>query len=228
MDISPATAHSAATSHPPAGRRIIALVMMLFFAFGFCTVLVDTLVPKLKGLFSLTYTEAMLTQFCFFGAYFIVSLPAARLIRQLGYLESVTLGLAIMAGGCLAFTPAAEHGSYPAFLLALFVLAAGVTIVQVAANPLAARVGDPRHAHSPGWRPAGRWRQAGPELRHPPKRHVQLLGPECLANAASAQRVRHLRRGFRPHLRRRAEREEPAGRCRGHGGGAPRLMPAVA
>jgi len=148
LDISPATAHSAATSHPPAGRRIIALVMMLFFAFGFCTVLVDTLVPKLKGLFSLTYTEAMLTQFCFFGAYFIVSLPAARLIRQLGYLESVTLGLAIMAGGCLAFTPAAEHGSYPAFLLALFVLAAGVTIVQVAANPLAARVGDPRHAHS--------------------------------------------------------------------------------
>ncbi|MYN43596.1 glucose/galactose MFS transporter [Pseudoduganella sp. FT93W] len=122
--------------------------MMLFFAFGFCTVLVDTLVPKLKGLFALNYAEAMLTQFCFFGAYFIVSLPAARLIRQLGYLESVTMGLVIMAAGCLAFTPAAEHGSYPAFLAALFVLATGVTIVQVAANPLAARVGDPRHAHS--------------------------------------------------------------------------------
>jgi len=142
------TSASASAPSSMSGRRIIALVMMLFFAFGFCTVLVDTLVPKLKGLFALNYAEAMLTQFFFFGAYFIVSLPAARLIRQLGYLESVTMGLAIMAAGCLAFTPAAEHGSYPAFLAALFVLAAGVTIVQVAANPLAARVGDPRHAHS--------------------------------------------------------------------------------
>ena len=142
------TSASASAQSSISGRRIIALVMMLFFAFGFCTVLVDTLVPKLKGLFALNYAEAMLTQFCFFGAYFIVSLPAARLIRQLGYLESVTMGLAIMAAGCLAFTPAAEHGSYPAFLAALFVLATGVTIVQVAANPLAARVGDPRHAHS--------------------------------------------------------------------------------
>lgn len=136
-------------AHAPASnRRILALVMMLFFAFGFCTVLVDTLVPKLKGLFALSYTEAMLTQFCFFGAYFIVSLPAARLVSRLGYLESVTLGLAVMAAGCLAFTPAAEHGSYAAFLLALFVLATGVTVVQVAANPLATSVGDPRHAHS--------------------------------------------------------------------------------
>lgn len=142
------TSASASAQTDLSGRRIIALVMMLFFAFGFCTVLVDTLVPKLKGLFALNYAEAMLTQFCFFGAYFIVSLPAARLIRQLGYLESVTMGLVIMAAGCLAFTPAAEHGSYPAFLAALFVLATGVTIVQVAANPLAARVGDPRHAHS--------------------------------------------------------------------------------
>ncbi len=129
-------------------RRLIALVMLLFFAFGFCTVLVDTLVPKLKGLFSLSYTEAMLTQFCFFGAYFIVSLPAARLVSRLGYLESVTLGLVIMAAGCLAFTPAAEHGSYVAFLAALFVLACGVTIVQVAANPLATSVGDPQRAAS--------------------------------------------------------------------------------
>ena len=128
--------------------KVIILVMALFFAFGFCTVLVDTLIPKLKALFSLSYTEVMLTQFCFFGAYFIVSLPAARLVSRLGYLQSVTLGLAIMAGGCLMFTPAAQHGSYPAFLAALFILAAGVTIVQVAVNPLATVVGDPVKAHS--------------------------------------------------------------------------------
>ncbi|HEY8024279.1 MAG TPA: sugar MFS transporter [Burkholderiaceae bacterium] len=131
-----------------ASRKVIALVMSLFFAFGFCTVLVDTLIPKLKALFSLSYTEVMLTQFCFFGAYFIVSLPASRLVSRLGYFESVTLGLAIMAAGCLSFTPAAQHGSYPAFLAALFILAAGVTIVQVAVNPLATLVGDPTTAHS--------------------------------------------------------------------------------
>src|SRR6185437_9330417 len=129
-------------------RNVIMLVMSLFFAFGFCTVLVDTLIPKLKALFALSYTEVMLTQFCFFGAYFIVSLPASRLVSRLGYFQSVTLGLAIMAAGCLSFTPAAEHGSYPAFLAALFILASGVTIVQVAVNPLATLVGDPKTAHS--------------------------------------------------------------------------------
>ncbi len=129
-------------------RRVIALVMSLFFAFGFCTVLVDTLIPKLKALFALSFAEVMLTQFCFFGAYFIVSLPASRLISRLGYLQSVTLGLLIMAVGCLSFTPAAEHGVYSAFLAALFILAAGVTIVQVAVNPLTTIVGNPDHAHS--------------------------------------------------------------------------------
>ena len=131
-----------------ATHKIIALVMSLFFAFGFCTVLVDTLIPKLKALFSLSYTEVMLTQFCFFGAYFIVSLPASRLVSRLGYLESITLGLSVMAAGCLCFTPAAQHGSYSAFLAALFILAAGVTIVQVAVNPLATLGGDPLKAHS--------------------------------------------------------------------------------
>jgi FHS family L-fucose permease-like MFS transporter len=90
----------------------------------------------------------MLTQFCFFGAYFVVSLPASRLVSRLGYFESVTLGLGIMAAGCMSFTPAAQQGSYPAFLAALFILAAGVTIVQVAVNPLATLVGDPKTAHS--------------------------------------------------------------------------------
>ena len=137
-----------ALPRPHSSGRLIVLVMALFFAFGFCTVLVDTLIPKLKSLFSLTYAEAMLTQFCFFGAYFIVSLPAAKLVQRLGYLQSVTLGLMVMAVGCLSFMLAAELGVYPAFLAALFTLACGVTIVQVAANPLATSIGDPRTAHS--------------------------------------------------------------------------------
>ncbi|MBW8812961.1 MAG: sugar MFS transporter [Caulobacterales bacterium] len=122
--------------------------MALFFAFGFCTVLVDTLVPKLKAVFSLSYTEVMLTQFCYFLAYFLVSGPAGWLITKVGYLRGVTIGVLVMALGCLLFTPAADAGSYPAFLGALFILASGVTIVQVAANPLAATLGDPAKAHS--------------------------------------------------------------------------------
>src|SRR5215470_8273866 len=128
--------------------RVIGLVMALFFAFGFCTVLVDTIIPKLKATFALSYAEVMLTQFCFFGAYFLVSLPAAWLHGRLGYLKGVAVGLLLMALGCLLFTPAANAGVYPGFLLALFILASGVTIVQVAANPLATGAGDPAYAPS--------------------------------------------------------------------------------
>ena len=128
--------------------RLIALVMALFFAFGFCTVMVDTLIPMLKATFALNYAEVMLTQFCFFGAYFIVSLPASWLLTKIGYLQSVTLGLVLMALGCLLFTPAAHAGVYEGFLASLFILASGVTIVQVAANPLAANAGDPSKSHS--------------------------------------------------------------------------------
>jgi FHS family L-fucose permease-like MFS transporter len=128
--------------------HIIGLVMALFFAFGFCTVLVDSIIPKLKATFALSYTEVMLTQFCFFGAYFLISLPAAWLHRRIGYLQGVAVGLLLMALGCLLFTPAADAGVYPGFLLALFILASGVTIVQVAANPLATGAGDPERAAS--------------------------------------------------------------------------------
>ncbi len=138
---------SAATS-PSASSRLLPLVIALFFAWGFCTVLVDVLIPKLKATFSLTYTEAMLTQFCFFLAYFVVSIPAGLLVSRIGYLRGIVLGLVIMAGGCLMFSPAASMGWYPGFLAALFVMAGGITIVQVAANPLAAGLGDPARAHS--------------------------------------------------------------------------------
>src|SRR6267142_5588299 len=128
--------------------RIIGLVMALFFAFGFCTVLVDSIIPKLKATFALSYAEVMLTEFCFFGAYFLVSVPAAWLHSRIGYLQGVAIGLLLMALGCLLFTPAADAGVYPGFLLALFILASGVTIVQVAANPLATGAGAPERAAS--------------------------------------------------------------------------------
>ncbi len=143
--------HSGA-ARPPGrdtrGDRLIPLAMALFFAFGFCTVLVDTLTPKLKGMFALSYTEVMLTPFAFFGAYFLVSLPASWLLARIGYLQSVVVGLAITAVGCLLFTPAASIGVYSAFLLAVFVMASGITVVQVAANPFATAIGDPRYTHS--------------------------------------------------------------------------------
>ncbi len=123
--------------------------MSLFFAFGFCTVLVnDTLTPKLKGMFELNYTQAALTPFVFFAAYFLVSIPAAWLFSRVGYLINVIVGLVIMAIGCALFTPAAQIGSYYALLGAIFVVASGVTVVQVAANPLTASIGDPRYSHS--------------------------------------------------------------------------------
>lgn len=126
---------------------VTAMIVGLFFAWGFCTVLVDSLVPKLKGLFSLNYAEAMLSQFAFFLAYLVVSIPSGLLLARIGYLRAIVVGLAVMAVGCLLFTPAARIGLYPLFLVALFVLASGITLLQVAANPLIANLGDPGRSH---------------------------------------------------------------------------------
>ncbi|MEJ7926348.1 sugar MFS transporter [Sphingobium sp. AN641] len=132
----------------PASRALVAAVVALFFLWGGLTSLNDILVPKLKGLFSLSYTEAMLTQFAFFMAYFIVSIPAGALIARIGYLKGIVTGLATMAIGCLMFVPASSSGIYATFLAALFVLASGITILQVGANPLIANLGDPATSHS--------------------------------------------------------------------------------
>jgi FHS family L-fucose permease-like MFS transporter len=120
----------------------------LFFCWGFATVLVDTLIPRLKALFTLSYTEVMLTQFCFFLAYFIVSVPAGALIARVGYVRGIVIGLATMTLGCLMFIPASSSGTYEFFLLALFVMAAGITVLQVAANPLVAILGTAETSHS--------------------------------------------------------------------------------
>lgn len=127
---------------------LVPFVVMLFFAWGFATVLIDTLIPKLKGLFSLTYTEVMLTQFCFFLAYLVFSIPAGMLLSRVGYVRGIVIGLVVMAAGCLLFAPATMIGVYPGFLAALFVMAAGITLLQVTANPLIALLGSSRTSHS--------------------------------------------------------------------------------
>jgi FHS family L-fucose permease-like MFS transporter len=127
---------------------MVVLVVALFFVWGFSTVLVDTVIPKLKALFQLSFAEVMLTQFSFFIAYFVVSVPAGQLIARIGYMRGIVVGLVVMAIGGLMFAPAASLGVYPGFLAALFVLASGITLLQVAANPLIAALGDPARSHS--------------------------------------------------------------------------------
>jgi FHS family L-fucose permease-like MFS transporter len=123
-------------------------VFALFFIFGGITSLNDILIPKLKELFTLSYTEAMLVQSAFFFAYFVVSLPGAAIVRRLGYMKTAVVGLLTMTVGCLLFIPASQSGQFVVFLGALFVLAAGITIVQVVANPLISLLGQPRTTHS--------------------------------------------------------------------------------
>lgn len=129
-------------------RDLRLFVFGLFFAFGGITSLNDVIIPKLKGLFTLSYGEAMLVQSAFFAAYFIVSLPASAIVRRFGYLRTAAIGLLAMTFGCLLFIPASGSGRFPIFLIALFVLAAGITIVQVVANPLVSRLGPASTASS--------------------------------------------------------------------------------
>jgi FHS family L-fucose permease-like MFS transporter len=115
---------------------------------GLITSLNDILIPHLKALFALNYLEAMLIQFCFFGAYFVMSFPSGYLVERVGYRHGVVIGLSVAGIGCLGFYPAAAQHSYPLFLLSLFVLASGITLLQVAANPYVALLGDPHTAAS--------------------------------------------------------------------------------
>ncbi len=144
------------TAQPPVGgphpvqtdKRALAMVTMLFFLWGFITVLNDILVPHLKAIFDLNYAEVMLVQFAFFSAYFIFSLPWAKVVDTIGYKRTMVVGLLTMSIGALLFIPAASVPSYPLFLGALLVLAAGITALQVAANPYVAVLGPPQTASS--------------------------------------------------------------------------------
>ena len=129
-------------------RAALSVVTTLFFMWGFVTVLNDVLVPHLKAIFDLNYARASLIQFAFFTAYFIFSIPAAKLIDWIGYKKTMVVGVVIMGLGALLFIPSASAASYPLFLGALMVLAGGITALQVAANPYVAVLGPPETASS--------------------------------------------------------------------------------
>jgi len=139
------------TSTPGSGQKYgaaLATVTTLFFMWGFLTCLNDILVPHLKSIFDLNYAGIMLVQFAFFGSYFLFSIPSAKLIDAIGYKRSMVVGLLTMGVGAFLFVPAASVPSYPLFLGALIVLAAGITCLQVAANPYVTVLGKPETASS--------------------------------------------------------------------------------
>jgi FHS family L-fucose permease-like MFS transporter len=129
-------------------RRPLAIVTTLFFMWGFLTCLNDILVPHLKSIFDLSYARVMLIQFAFFSAYFLFSIPWSKVVNAIGYQKTMVTGLLCMAAGAFLFVPAASSASFPLFLVALIVLAAGITGLQVAANPYVVVLGKPETASS--------------------------------------------------------------------------------
>lgn len=147
--IAPNTATSSVpTSSGQSYTAPLATVTTLFFMWGFLTCLNDILVPHLKSIFDLNYAKSQLIQFAFFGAYAIFSIPSAKVIDWIGYQRSMVAGLLTMGVGAFLFVPAASAASYPLFLGALIVLAAGITCLQVAANPYVSVLGRPETASS--------------------------------------------------------------------------------
>jgi FHS family L-fucose permease-like MFS transporter len=149
MSIAPPSRSTAVSSEPSSSYTgPLAVVTTLFFMWGFLTCLNDILVPHLKPIFDLNYTEVMLIQFAFFGAYFLFSIPSAKVVDWIGYQRSMVAGLLTMGVGAFLFVPAASVPSFPLFLVALIVLAAGITCLQVAANPYVTVLGRPETASS--------------------------------------------------------------------------------
>jgi MFS transporter, FHS family, L-fucose permease len=135
-------------SATPSYTRPLAIVTSLFFMWGFLTCLNDILVPHLKSIFDLSYARVMLIQFAFFSAYFLFSIPWSKIVNAIGYQKSMVAGLLCMALGAFLFVPAASFALFPLFLAALIVLAAGITGLQVAANPYVVVLGNPETASS--------------------------------------------------------------------------------
>lgn len=150
MALAPQTSSSSGASAgaETVGGGLAGFVFALFFVFGGITSLNDVLIPKLKDLFALSNGQALLIQSAFFLAYFLISIPASAIVHRLGYMRAAVVGLLTMAAGCLLFIPAASSSLFIAFLAALFVLASGITIVQVVANPLISMLGRPETASS--------------------------------------------------------------------------------
>ena len=137
-----------AVARPQNYWRPLAVVTTLFFMWGFLTCLNDILVPHLKSIFDLSYAQVMLVQFAFFSAYFLFSVPWSKVVNTIGYQKTMVAGLLTMACGAFLFVPAASAVSYPLFLAALLVLAAGITGLQVSANPYVDLLGKPETASS--------------------------------------------------------------------------------
>ncbi|GAB2866893.1 sugar MFS transporter [Hymenobacter ruber] len=135
-------AGTAAPRYAPA----LSALTVLFFSFGFITCLNDILIPYLKAIFQLSYAQANLINLCFFGAYFVMGIPAGKVVSRLGYKGGMLMGFVVAALGCFLFYPAADSHSYGLFLGALFVLATGVVLLQVAGNPYVAVLGPPESA----------------------------------------------------------------------------------
>lgn len=150
MATTPGTTPTKTVDVPPAANYTPALTVLtsLFFMWGFLTCLNDIIIPHLKAVFDLNYAQAMLIQFSFFTAYFVVSLPSGWFVEKFGYKAGIIVGLVTAAVGCLLFYPAAGERSYEIFLIALFILASGITLLQVAANPYVAILGRPETASS--------------------------------------------------------------------------------
>src|SRR5271168_2383738 len=136
------------TTPAPNYFRPLAIVTTLFFMWGFLTCLNDILIPHLKAIFELSYAKAMLIQFAFFSAYFLFSVPWSKVVNAIGYKTTMVVGLLTMSVGAFLFVPAASVVSYPLFLTALLVLAAGITGLQVSANPYVDLLGKPETASS--------------------------------------------------------------------------------
>ena len=126
----------------------IAVLTTIFFTWGALTSLNDVLIPHLKAVFEMNYAQTMLIQFTFFSTYLLMSLPAGKVVARHGYKRSIVIGLCVAGIGALLFFPAARIPSYPLFLFALYVLASGITLLQVSANPYIALLGDPQSASS--------------------------------------------------------------------------------
>ncbi len=144
---------SSLSASPSAGitstqKSALTLLASLFFMWGFITVINNTLLPHLRSVFDLTYTQTTWIESVWFIAYFVASIPAAKLIERIGYKYSMVVGLMIMAVGALLMIPAARIPSYGVVLTALFIIAAGITLLQVAANPYVAVIGPAETASS--------------------------------------------------------------------------------
>src|SRR6187549_2739614 len=148
MALSPTSGPVPAGSVVQSHRAALSVLASLFFMWGFITVINNTLLPHLRSVFELNYTQTTLIESVWFIAYFVASIPSAKLIERIGYKRSIVIGLLAMAVGALMMVPAAKIPSYEVVLVALFVIASGITLLQVAANPYVAVVGPPETSSS--------------------------------------------------------------------------------